>query len=123
MFSLSQQKMMQAERRTMSAPAFTAPGKSGKWLTLAHSNSDAKGCSSSADGIHEVLRADGLQLDDLQADDLKLVINRLQDEIVSLTRKLDEANNDILWRDTLAARHAEAYALAEQQALQNASAM
>ena len=55
--------------------------------------------------------------------DMKARIKRLEDEVASLTKQLHDANNDILWRDTLAARHAEAYALAEQQDLKNTSAM
>jgi len=51
--------------------------------------------------------------------DMKAEIKRLEDKVESLTKQLHDANNDILWRDTLAARHAEAFAHAEQQVLQN----
>ncbi|HEY8084960.1 MAG TPA: hypothetical protein VIE69_05095 [Methylophilaceae bacterium] len=118
MFSLSPQKMMQAERSVMNAPASTSQGKAAKWLALSPSNSDGEGCSRSGDSIRDVMESD-----DLTPDDLKSVISRLQAEVASLTRKLEDVNNDLLWRDTIAARHAEAYALAEQQALQNSSTM
>lgn len=50
---------------------------------------------------------------------LRLENARLQHEVEALTKKLEAANQDLLWRDTLAARHADAYAKAEQQTLHN----
>ncbi len=50
---------------------------------------------------------------DIQQRGIKAENERLRSEVVSLTRQLHDANNDLLWRDTLAARHAEAYAVAE----------
>jgi hypothetical protein len=44
---------------------------------------------------------------------LRSEIERLQGTVESLTQKLHDANNDLLWVDLIAARHAEAYATAE----------
>jgi ribosomal 50S subunit-associated protein YjgA (DUF615 family) len=102
MSSLSQQGLKQKQRKPMESRELGSQEKKREWLTLV--SHDGGGDTSEPRG------------------DMKAEIRRLENEVKSLSKKLHDLNNELLWRDTLAARHAEAYALAEQQVLQDSSA-